>query len=485
MIPILYEKNETSFASNGICRLQDCISCAVTEERNGIYELDFEYPVTGRNFNQIIPGRIIAVTHDDSGDVQPFDIVSYSKPISGVVTFHAVHISYRQTAMVAVGSNIQSIADAFTMLGTAEPENPFSYETDLSGSAFMASADGIPKSVRAYLGGVEGSILDTWGGEYLWDRFTVKLLEARGQLRNVTIRYGLNLIDYNEDCDYSQSYVSAVPYWSGDDGAGGTTVVIGDRTDSGAESFSGRLETAALDLTDKFEGKPTKAQLENLALTRMQDLNTELPERSITVDFVNLRDTSEYENFAPLERCLLCDSVRVVLPKYNVNATFKIVKTVWDVLGERYNELELGTLSTSLAEALGVGQGSDSSATADPVEYVVAIGSSSYWSWVKYSTGRFEAWVNRRSTTITCQTQVATGWYRNTNAYALTVPSQIGNAVVDYAQINFDGLAGMYATVFSYSGATVNYYAIGPAASSSAISSRQTIQTAYFKGTWS
>ena len=203
MIPILYEKDETAFASNGICRLRDCISCVCTEERNGIYECEFEYPIDGANFSAIQPGRIIAVEHDYTGDVQPFDIVGYSKPINGVVTFHAVHVSYRQTGLVAYGTGINTLSDAFTMLEAAEPSNPFSYETDISpGTGYMGAADGLPRSVRELLGGVEGSILDTYGGEYEFDRFTVKLWQQRGQLRNVTIRYGLNLIDYNDEADY-------------------------------------------------------------------------------------------------------------------------------------------------------------------------------------------------------------------------------------------------------------------------------------------
>ena len=92
MIPILYESTETAFASNGLGRLRDMISCVVTEERNGIYELDFEYPMTAEDFDQIKIGRIIGVTHDESDDIQPFDIVSHERPIEGVVTFHAVHI---------------------------------------------------------------------------------------------------------------------------------------------------------------------------------------------------------------------------------------------------------------------------------------------------------------------------------------------------------------------------------------------------------
>ena len=487
MIPILYEKTEAAFASNGICRLQDCISCVVTEERNGIYELDFEYPVTGRNFSQIIPGRIIAVEHDDSGDVQPFDIVGYSKPISGVVTFHAVHISYRQTALVANGSNIQTLSDAFTMLAAAEPENPFEYDTDITGSAFMASADGIPKSVRQFLGGVEGSILDTWGGEYEWDRFAVHLWEARGQRRNVTIRYGLNLTDYNEDADYSQTYTSAVPFWSGDDGAGGTVTVIGSRVDSGLDSYSGRNECAALDLTDKFETKPTAAQLQNLALAQMQNRDTNLPDRTISVNFVNLRDTDEYRNFAPLERCGLCDTVNVVLPRYGINQTFKIVKTVWDVLGERYDELELGTLSTSLADALGIGQDSDSSATASPVEYVVGIGTGTGteagWSWKKYSSGRFEAWY-KKSDQISTPTQLngSSEWYRTATATTLTLPAGIGSTAITHAEVSaVTGLAGMFANVTTIGTGSIAFYV----QHTTQLSGRAATVTAYVAGEWS
>lgn len=137
MIPILYDSNETAFVSNGLCRLKDVISCTVTEERNSIYECDFEYPVTGANYDLIQCGRIIAVTHDETGDIQPFDIVSFSRPINGVVTFHAVHISYRQSKLTVSGTNISSLTDALTLLTTAKPTNPFGYWTDKTSDALF------------------------------------------------------------------------------------------------------------------------------------------------------------------------------------------------------------------------------------------------------------------------------------------------------------------------------------------------------------
>lgn len=122
MIPILYDKDETSFTSNGLGRLRDAISVTVVEERNSIYECNFSYPVDGAHYDEIQIGRIIGVTHDESGDIQPFDIVSYTKPIDGVVTFHCTHVSYRLSYVTAVTYNINSLAEAFGIFEAIMPE---------------------------------------------------------------------------------------------------------------------------------------------------------------------------------------------------------------------------------------------------------------------------------------------------------------------------------------------------------------------------
>ena len=350
MIPILFEATETSFATNGIARLRDCISCVVTEERNGVYECVFEYPIDGAHFEDIIPGRIIGVTHDESGDLQPFDIVSYSKPINGVASFHAVHISYRQSFLTVTGSGISSLADALDLLTRATPTNPFTYETDITSSAYFAGANGTPKTVRELLGGSEGSILDSYGGEYEFDKFSVKLKANRGQIRDFTIRYGVNMTEYTDDADYFGAFNSCVPYWNG----GGETPVIGSRVDSGLTSYAGRDLCVPLDLSDKFENAPTTAQLEAEALAYMVRNQTHLPQQNIKVDFLRLQDYSGYEGFENLLQCNLCDTISVVFPKYGMTGALKIVRTEFDVLESRYIEMELGALQTTLSEALGI-----------------------------------------------------------------------------------------------------------------------------------
>lgn len=359
MIPILYDYKETAFASNGLGRLRDCLSCEVTEERNGVYELAFTYPVGGAHFDEIVPGRIVLARHDDTDDLQPFDIVGYAKPIDGVVEFRGVHISYRQTGITAAGTNINSLADALALLAGGEPSNPFSYEADFSGAGYMAAADGIPRSVRSFLGGVEGSILDTYGGEYEWDRWRVFLHQRRGQDRDLVIRYGVNMTEYNDEADYSETFTSCIPYWVGDDGEGNQVVVTGARVSSGGENYAGRVVCVPLDLTEKFEDKPTEAELRRAARSYMQANQTHLPAQTIEVDFARLQDFSGYEEFADLLECRLCDTVGVVFPAYGMSGRFKIVRTVFDVLAGRYSSMELGNLSTTLAEALGISESAE------------------------------------------------------------------------------------------------------------------------------
>ena len=156
MIPILYSTSETSFTSNGLGRLTDCISCLVTEERNGIFECEFKYPITGKFYNEMVTnGGIISVTHDDAKDRQPFDIYKYSAPIDGIVTFNARHISYRLSGITVKPFTAASCALALQGIGTNSlSTNPFSFWTDKAvTSTFTLS---VPTSAKAILAGNRG-----------------------------------------------------------------------------------------------------------------------------------------------------------------------------------------------------------------------------------------------------------------------------------------------------------------------------------------
>lgn len=428
MIPIIYESTEIAFASNGLGRLRDCISCKVTEERNGVYELEIEYPVTGANYDLIQPGRIIACTHDDSGDVQPFDIVAMEKPIDGTVVVKGVHISYRQSGMVVRGKNITTLGAAFTKLTQAVPENPFSYTTDYdtSSSAAITAFDNTPRSVRQYLGGVDGSILDIVGGEYEFDRFTVRLWSNRGERKDFAIRYGVNLTGYNEEVDYSETFNACVPYWT--DGQG--NFVVGDKQTSGQPSYSGREICAALDVSDKFDAKPTKANVNSAGKSYMSANETYAAQNNIEINFVRLQDLEGYEQYTNLLNCKLCDSIRVIFPLHGIDRWFKIVKTVYDVLNDRYEEMELGSLQTTLADALGVNDSNKDGVTI--ADRIIETGTNTGWYYEKYASGKVEAWGTSNTGTLT---MAASGNLYKASSVSVSIPSGIFTAAPSFVNV--------------------------------------------------
>jgi len=350
MIPILYENTETAFTSNGICRLPDCGMCLVTEERNGVYELNFTYPINGENYSQIREGRIIFATHDETGRGQPFDIYARTEPIDGVVSFFAHHVSYRLGRVILSPFTATTPAEVFANIPshTYNGIGPFTFWTDRGGSGTFKVT--VPKPCKEALGGSQGSVLDVFGtAEYEWDRFVVKLHQNRGTDTGVTIRYGINMTGYNRDLDYLNTYGAVVPYWANaESGAMVTPGVVY------ADGYSASNTTpVVMDLSAEFDTQPTEAQVETRARQKMANNRPWLPKDNIEVSFVQLWQTEEYEYLAPLERLRLCDRVNVVYGPGNVVMNgVQIIKTVWDVLLDRYDSMELGSARTSFEQML-------------------------------------------------------------------------------------------------------------------------------------
>lgn len=345
MIPILYDSAETQFTSNGLGRLKDTISCIVTEERNGIYEVEFDYPISGDKYELIKEGRIVAVTHDETGDIQPFIIYKRTAKIDGIVTFNAYHLSYKLSNIVLRPFEANGIADAMAQIvpNSMNP-NPFEFWTDkVVASPFELDE---PRSVRSLLGGERGSLLDVYGkGEYEFDKWLVRLYLNRGHDSGVTIRYGKNLSDITQEIDASSYYNAVAPYWKGEN----ETVTLPDLV-----VLEGVTEIKAipLDLTSSFEDAPTEDELRQTARSRLENSSGINVEENIKADFVQLWQTEEYKNFAPLQRVHLCDTVTVIYEKLGVNAKKKVFRTKWNVLLDRYDEIELGDAQTTLADVI-------------------------------------------------------------------------------------------------------------------------------------
>lgn len=374
MIPILYWSTEKTFTSNGVGRLTDALSCYVEEERNGIFELELEYPATGPLEPYLKKGMIISATHDDTKTRQPFVIYRRSAVIDGKITVNACHITYGASNVIVGPFGTGSISGVISGIAShLLTGNEFTLASNITKAGYYNLSH--PASLRSMLAGEEGSLLDVYGGELQYDNFTINLLQRRGEDTDVTIRYGKNLIDLEHELDYNDRYNAILPYWvnssTGQSVYGSVVYASGIPTEVGIlhtedgtplstedganvfEIYSTPTKVRAYDFTEYFETQPTQLQLEAQAAAFLAANRPWLPIDNLVVDFVQLAQTDEYAAYAPLQRVNLCDTVSVYHPELGIAMTgIKVIRTRYDTLREIYDEIELGDPTVSFADTI-------------------------------------------------------------------------------------------------------------------------------------
>ena len=340
---LIYPASETAFTGSGYGTLADAVSCSVEEELNGAYLLEMDYPLNGVNVDKLVLRNIILCKPNPYDTPDAFRIVDLSKELGGMVRVRAQHVSYDMHGIPIAPYNALNITDALTGLTVyAQTAQPFTFITTRSvASSFSVTA---PASCRELLGGKQGSLIDTYGGEWSFSRFTARLWLHRGQDRGVQIRYGKNMTSLAEDQE-GDVYTGVYPYWKDDDG---NLVTCGVVNATGAFNFTKIL---TMDFSDRFETQPTSAQLQSAAQTYINNSTHIAPSVSLRVSFVDLAQTEEYKHLAS-ETIKLGDTLGIVYAELGITASAKVNKTVYDVLLDRYTAIELGKAKRTLAETI-------------------------------------------------------------------------------------------------------------------------------------
>lgn len=363
MIPVLYNEEETEFITQGIGALSDAISCKVVEELNGSYELTMQYPVTGLHFSDIILNRLILADHAPNRQSEPFQIYKISKPINGVVTIYAEHISYRLSYIPVSPFTANTCVEALNGLKEhADEPCQFTLYTDKSTIAEYKQI--IPHSFRELLGGVDGSILDTYRGEYEFNRFNIRFTQHRGVYKkSASIRYGKNLTDLKQEESIENTVTGIYPYWQGtktitSTSSDGETV---SKTEDVVVTLPEKIiysenkdkysyhRTIPKDFAYRFQDKPTEAQLRVAAQSYVKEIG--VPEVNLTVSFLSLASMEENKHFSD-ETVYLGDTVPIEFIKLGIMTDAEIIKATYDTLMDRYDTLELGTTSSSLSKTI-------------------------------------------------------------------------------------------------------------------------------------
>ena len=366
MTPILYEYNETSFTTNGIGRLSDTTSCIVTEERNGEYELAMEYPEGGQHANDIEIERIIWAKPAALMDPQPFRIYKITKPLNQLFKVYAHHISYDLNYITVnpCGPYLSNLLALQGMVANANGIGNFVLGTVGSGPTASFSVTE-PASFRNWIGGREGSILDTYGGELEWDKFTIKLLAARGINRGLVLRYGKNITDISKEQGIDHTISGVCPFMRAGDGSILTLQqhviwrsTITQPARAVSMDFSQYVDEQAIreahpDETDQQINYRLTNAMQTAAEAYVANELPASPQDNIEVSFVNLGDTEEYKDMAALfTQAALCDTVTIVYPRLDIQTTAKIIKTEYNVLQERFEKLTIGKARATLGDKL-------------------------------------------------------------------------------------------------------------------------------------
>ena len=411
MKPILFGKNTTTFTTNGIGRL-DAMSCSVTEEMNGQFELTMTIAETAAHASEIEMDSIIVAKTCHGGSEQPFRVYKITKPINGRFAVYAQHISYQLSyiptmpfSIAASGTACNSTLQA--LKSNAAESCPFTFWTDVTTVASYTQKT--PASIRSRLGGVEGSVLDQFGGEYEWDGYTVKLHANRGKTTpDVTLRYGKNITDISQEEHISNTITGVCPFWAASDGSSVVTLPEKVVESSYASQYPFK-RTVPLDCSENWENAPTQAELRTYAQAYVNKAGIGIPTVSIKVSFVDLSETEEYKDKVQLQTVKLCDRIKVEFEKLGISTTAKVVKVTYDVLAERYTEIEVGTIRTSLAHTISSTAGAIDTALGKAI-----FAAQSATAWLTSSNGYVHAVKNSDGTwkeLIFADTDDPTTWH--------------------------------------------------------------------------
>lgn len=346
MIPVIYSPEENRYRSEGLGRITDTIKGSVKEKLNGSYELSFTYPADGHNaglikeFNQIL---IKASDKDLNG--QPFRIYRVTEDAKTKrLRVYARHKTYDASGIPVAPFTAMGILPALTGLVTNSLEtNPFTVWTDIENTSTEYSQR-IPLSFRECLGGVEGSILDRFGGEFEWDVNTIKLHAHRGSDTGVTIQYKKNLTGFEIDrSNESAAYTGCLAYWQSED-----TVIVGNiQKISNPEDFPVQ-KIFKLDCSNESDTEPDVAWLDARSQAYMAANNFGVPFKdNLKVTFAPLWKTTQYANKAALERIDLGDWVTVTYKEYALK--MQTVEREYDYINEIPIGFTLGNKKASLS----------------------------------------------------------------------------------------------------------------------------------------
>lgn len=349
---ILHPASSVNFVTNGLGNLSDYVEGIVVEEINGMFELTLKYPIFGVHYKDITMRRILYAKPNPYSKPQPFRIYAIGKPINGIVTINAAHISYDLSGIPVSEFEATTAADALNKIkSNSVISNPFQFNSTVTTTGTVKVQ--APRSARSVLG---NNVLRAYGGEYEFDNMMVYHRPKRGINRGFSIRYGKNLLDINQEENIANVYTGVYPFWIGEDEEGNKVMVKLPEKIVKVEGNFDFERILTYDVGEEYYEEPTIEQMREATLKKIKSEKIGVPSVSIDASFIQLSKSVDHKNFAMLERLELGDELDVEFMALGVSANARCIKTTYNIATDSYDKVEMGDAKSNLATTISDGQ---------------------------------------------------------------------------------------------------------------------------------
>ena len=355
--PILYKANETNFEHLGVSVLSDASKCYVSREKNGIYILEFDYPVNGKDVDKIKEGMYIKSDAGYRTKNQRF-VVSKITKTQNEFKIYCQHISQVKTTMNAIRPDISITGSALMALSTwrdnlLDSRDEFFVNSDITTvNSTTWKVENI-ENARDALGGKAGSILDVWGGEYEFDNLNITLHKSMGIDNPTIIAYGKNLLDLEQEQSILETYTSVFPFkkYTDDNNREQLITLPEILLDSIHLNKFTHRRILKVDFSSD-ENIKTVEQLRSKAKSYIKSNNVGVPKTNLKINYQDLSKVEGVFDNPALEEVDLCDRLKVYYSELGImNESAKVVKVVWDVILEENHEIEVGDGRSSFTDS--------------------------------------------------------------------------------------------------------------------------------------
>ena len=356
--PILYKANETNFEHLGVSVLSDASKCHVSREKNGIYILEFDYPVNGKDVDKIKEGMYIKSDAGYRTKNQRF-VVSKITKTQNEFKIYCQHISQVKTTMNAIRPDIT--VTSVSAMGALrawrdnllDSREEFFVQSDISTlNSTTWKVENI-ENARDALGGKAGSILDVWGGEYEFDNLNITLHRSMGIDNPTIIAYGKNLLDLEQEQSILETYTSVFPFkkYTDDNNREQLITLPEILLDSTHLNKFTHRRILKVDFSND-ENLKTVEQLRSKAKSYIKNNNVGVPKTNLKINYQDLSKVEGVFDNPALEQIDLCDRLKVYYSELGIlNENAKVVKVIWDVILEENHEIEVGDSRSSFTDS--------------------------------------------------------------------------------------------------------------------------------------